>query len=250
MYCPPPICAATGTGRTTVPFILPKTVATNSRLFGVDKSSAMVTAANEENKSDHVSYALGNLLVDGGFPHVGIKFDKIFSFYCLHWCKEYKQVLANFYPILKPGGYICLVYVIDGPHFLLLQEIGKLPKWAGYMKKIRDNLPVWIEESQDAQKELEQSCKKIGYEKVESLVHKCNPKLTLEAFTDLAMSLNPYLSEVPSALYPELKADYAKLILVKGDVVQNGGQELHYKYDVLFAVFRKPGYEKNGFVKN
>ncbi|XP_035712032.1 juvenile hormone acid O-methyltransferase-like [Folsomia candida] len=210
----------------------------------------MITSVNAGNKSDHVSYALGNLLVDGGFPHVGVQFDKIFSFYCFHWLKEYKQVLAKFYPILKPGGYICLVYVIDAPHFLLLQQIGNLPKWGGYMKKIRDHLPEWIEQSQDAQKELEQSCKEIGYEKVESLVHKSNVKLTLDAFADVVMSLNPFLSEIPPTLYPELKADYTKLILAKEDVVQNGGQEFQFKHDVLFAVFRKPGNESNGFVKN
>ncbi|OXA48303.1 juvenile hormone acid O-methyltransferase [Folsomia candida] len=239
-----------GTGRATVPFLLPKTVATNSRLFGVDKSSAMITTANEGNKSDHASYAVGNILEDGGFPHEGVIFDKIFSFYCLHWCKEYKKILAKFYSILKPGGYICLLYVIECPHFLLLQQIGKLPKWAGYMKEIRDHFPDWIEHSQDARTELEKSCKEIGYEKLESLVHKSNVKLTLDAFTDLVMSLNPYLSEIPSALYPELKADYAKLILDKGDVVQDGCQELQFKHDMLFAIFRKPGNENNGFVRN
>lgn len=67
---------------------------------------------------------------------------------------------------------------------------------------------------------------------------------------DLVMSLNPYLSEIPSALYPELKADYAKLILDKGDVVQDGCQELQFKHDMLFAIFRKPGNENNGFVRN
>ncbi|XP_021966770.1 uncharacterized protein LOC110861942 isoform X2 [Folsomia candida] len=111
------------------------------------------------------------------------------------------------------------------------------------IQEIRDHLPEWIEYSQDAQKELEESCKEIGYEKVESFVHKSNANLTLEAFTDVVMSLNPFLSQIPSSLYPELKADYAKLILAKGDVVLNGDQEFQFNRDVLFAVFRKPGNE-------
>ncbi|XP_021966767.1 uncharacterized protein LOC110861942 isoform X1 [Folsomia candida] len=209
----------------------------------------MITAANEGNKSDQ-------LVVRGGEPFRGwrlsprgspVRQDLLVLLSPLVQGIQFfnpsrGQILAKFYSMLKPGGYTCLVYVIEAT-LLLHQEIGKMPKWTGYMKEIRDHLPEWIEYSQDAQKELEESCKEIGYEKVESFVHKSNANLTLEAFTDVVMSLNPFLSQIPSSLYPELKADYAKLILAKGDVVLNGDQEFQFNRDVLFAVFRKPGNE-------
>lgn len=59
-------------------------------------------------------------------------FDKIFSFFCLHWVQNKEEALFNMHSMLKRGGELLI-------HFLLLNPIVELYKhlddeWQVYIK--------------------------------------------------------------------------------------------------------------------
>uniref|UniRef100_A0A146L2U7 Putative methyltransferase 235L n=1 Tax=Lygus hesperus TaxID=30085 RepID=A0A146L2U7_LYGHE len=64
-------------------------------------------------------------------------FDKIFSFYCLHWVKDLKQAAENMNTLLKKGGELITFTPVSHPFFELFKKIYNDPKWREQMKVMK-----------------------------------------------------------------------------------------------------------------
>jgi len=78
-----------GAGSTCKKFLVPTAELYNSRIDAVDISEEMITYAKEKNAHPLVQYHLGNIM-EPISPFAGIKYDKIFSIYVLHYIKDYR----------------------------------------------------------------------------------------------------------------------------------------------------------------
>ena len=90
-------------------------------------------------------------------------FDKIFSFYCLHWIKDHKsaistttctstydanyirsdcrRLLESMFQITKPEGTVLLSFLASNPIFTMYQRMAERKEWAKYMTVHSNPLP-------------------------------------------------------------------------------------------------------------
>ncbi len=61
-------------------------------------------------------------------------FDKIFSFYCLHWIKDHSRLMKQFFSIMKPEGEMVLVFLASNPIFTMYERMAERTEWNEYMK--------------------------------------------------------------------------------------------------------------------
>lgn len=78
-----------GAGSTGAKYFLPQAELFDSQLYSMDISDDMVSHAKKAYPSTRTTYAVGDVLRDD-FPFKGIKFDKIFAVYVLHFVRNYR----------------------------------------------------------------------------------------------------------------------------------------------------------------
>jgi juvenile hormone acid methyltransferase len=85
-----------GPGGVTTEVLLPRLPADFSVLVGADLSAEMVQYASEKYTHPKVRFTQFDLLKDLGMTSqlLPSDFDKIFSFYCLHWVPDHRYCLA------------------------------------------------------------------------------------------------------------------------------------------------------------
>lgn len=84
-------CGAGSTGNT---FIVPQAEKFDSKIYAADISPDMIQHAKKAYPNPRVEFQVGDLLMDEeNWPYKGIKFDKIFAVYVLHFVKNYRQVI-------------------------------------------------------------------------------------------------------------------------------------------------------------
>ncbi|CAH1394267.1 unnamed protein product [Nezara viridula] len=91
-------------------------------------------------------------------------FDKIFSFYCLHWVTDYRQTMRNIYSLLKPGGEILLMFLTpDNAVYIAFEILKQSPKWNSYIKDI-----TWFYKANDSVEFFRNLLESVGFQEVES----------------------------------------------------------------------------------
>ncbi|XP_063986123.1 juvenile hormone acid O-methyltransferase-like [Diachasmimorpha longicaudata] len=62
------------------------------------------------------------------------KFDNASSFYCLHWCRNTKGALRNFYQLLRPGGKAIILTISHHMIFDVYSEQREDPRFSAYIQ--------------------------------------------------------------------------------------------------------------------
>lgn len=178
------------------------------------------------------------------------KFDKIFSFYCLHWVINQRQAFDNIYRMLRPGGSILMAFIANHPLYDIYRTMAKMPKWADYMKDYK-NFIAPFHHSKNPEKELRHILKGAGFK-----VQICKIKKrfftypNLKSIRDAVAAVNPFLCRIPFEQHDEYFIDYFnELKKLKEQVFlekskNNSGEIFKYCYHLFIVVAHKANSKK------
>ncbi|XP_014283772.1 juvenile hormone acid O-methyltransferase [Halyomorpha halys] len=213
--------------------LLPK----DTTLVACDISEEMIKYCSKFIKNDRISFKtqdiqqkeITNLQVES--------FNKIFSFYCLHWISDHRQAMQNIYSLLKPGGEILLMFITpDNPVIMTMNKLKDLDKWSKFIKDQQ-----WFYKCDDPPSFFHDILKDVGFHNINCYLQKKNHHYpSLEALTTLLKAINPYLRYIPDELKSEYIQDMIDLLkqggFVKYDTVN---EDLIIEYNIIVAVAQK-----------
>ncbi|XP_040070827.2 juvenile hormone acid O-methyltransferase-like [Ixodes scapularis] len=101
------------------------------KIVGVDISPSMMNYAKRNYGHRDICYDV----LDAGSSDVSAflnkygKFDRIYSFYCLHWIRDQKAVFRNIGTLLKDDGECLLVFCAQFVLYNVWVEMSKMERW-------------------------------------------------------------------------------------------------------------------------
>ncbi|XP_015118100.1 juvenile hormone acid O-methyltransferase [Diachasma alloeum] len=231
-----------GPGNITKGVLLPA-VGEDAIIIGADLCRFMVAYAEQHYA---VENKLSYLQLDIQTPElpknlIG-QFDNATSFYCLHWCRNTKLALENFYKLLRPGGKAIILTISHHMIFDVYSEQREDPIFSAYMQ---DSLEFTSPQHgrPDAEEIVRKDLNEVGFK-----IHYCANRWktftypTLDAFLDLVMSVNPFVKRLPADLQKPYREDFEERLkskyLPKKDY--SNGSSVDCRISLLIAVFEKP----------
>ena len=95
----------------------------------------MLAVARANYSGPNITYSFGDAQNCGDNPEWRERFDKVVSFFVLHWCQDHAKALRSILACLKPGGEAVFILGNESP---LISEtdlfLKSHPKWAEYVK--------------------------------------------------------------------------------------------------------------------
>lgn len=220
--------------------LLTSYLASPAKVVGCDISEAMVKFAQATYGDDRYSFkqmdiSNGNIWMNWE----GESFDKIFSFYCLHWVKDQVQAAENMYNLLKPSGYIVTFFTISHPFLVLFNVLQRNPKWSPYAK-VWKTWEVFTAKGKDPKTEYVQILKKTGFEVLNcSTVQRSFTHASKKAFIDYFQSINPFKNRIPEDKSDEFLEDCTQYLQDLGLLEVNEMEEYIHKYTVMTTAAQK-----------
>ncbi|XP_013383203.1 juvenile hormone acid O-methyltransferase isoform X2 [Lingula anatina] len=181
-----------------------------SEVVGVDCSQDMVQFATENSGDPRISYAVANIAEKSTLkPEWISRFDKLFSFYTMHWIRDQVQTLRNMNSILKVGAEIFLFFTAS--HYKELQyastKITLDPEWKEYFMNFDPQIlylnPSWQAEnlwwsSSDQAKGYADIVQQCGFDVVKANVHPvCTQYGSEERLKEVLSGWIPHMASVP-----------------------------------------------------
>ncbi|KAF4520275.1 hypothetical protein B566_EDAN010743, partial [Ephemera danica] len=197
-----------GSGDVTCNLLLPQLRSCRS-LVGVDVSPAMVSFAAANHQHPQINFRCLDIVATerprNYFPH---GFQKIFSFYCLHWVSDQRRAMMNMYELLEPNGELLLVFLAQNPIFTAYERLAAGNKWGKYMQDDVHRFISPYHHSAEPHLELRNYLETVGFrvedcECLEQSFTFPSPHLLKSA----AKAVNPFLERIPSYLHDEYLND-------------------------------------------
>ncbi|KAI5710011.1 hypothetical protein M8J76_017040 [Diaphorina citri] len=201
-----------GPGNVTSKLLLPNLPKSVVKLVGLDVSPNMIKHAKNHHTNPKLEFVVANI-ADQNLESIFLtKFNKIFSFYCLHWVQDQRQAISNIYNLLMPGGE-------DVARFISPYHHSKHPI-----------------------SEMTALLQSVGFN-----IHHCDSNTSSYSYrtvSDLRQALtsvNPFLERIPSTLQDDFMNDCI-------DVVFNGNlrevfpldeQTVRFNYTQIIVFARK-----------
>ncbi|XP_027849621.2 juvenile hormone acid O-methyltransferase-like [Aphis gossypii] len=105
------------------------------QLVGVDKSIEMIEYAKKTYGCSNIDFKVLNIENANDCSLYSNRFDKIFSFLCLHWVHNKVNSLCNMYLMLKSGGELLLNFLLTNPLVELYTHLDA--EWQKYIKDLK-----------------------------------------------------------------------------------------------------------------
>jgi juvenile hormone acid methyltransferase len=233
-----------GPGNVTTEVLLPRLPADFGLLVGADISAEMVQYATETYTHSKLRFTQFDLVNDIGEtaqlqPSV---FDKIFSFFCLHFIQDHRKALRNINSLLRTGGEIVIVFFGTCTAFEVYEIQSRKPEWQPYMKDFNQFVSP-SQNSSDPGEEFREVLHDTGFEVID-----CKYRDAVYIFdsrrliTDTLKSTNPFIDRIPRELQEQYMTDLVteliKVNMGEQNITDDGGISLKYGLVVAFA--RKP----------
>ncbi|KAM7303643.1 juvenile hormone acid O-methyltransferase-like [Ixodes scapularis] len=152
-----------GTGDFTKDVLLPWSHPC-TKVVAVDASSAMVDYARANYGHPAICYDV----LDLGAPDVSTfvekygRFDRIYSFFCLHWIRNQEAAFRNISGLLKDGGEALLVFSAQFVLYDVWMEMAAMERWKDILDDPTKLFPdTWQREPPPSVGELEMSVKNL-----------------------------------------------------------------------------------------
>lgn len=193
-----------GPGDVTAEMILPL-LPKDATLVGIDINEEMVNYARQHYVNPRLTFKALDFQTDNILDYLpAASFSKIFSFYCLHWLKNQKQVMKNLSTLLCDGGESLMVLMESTHCFLLYETLSQMSEWKTYMKDV-DNYISPYHNVPDPKKKMTEIANEAG---LEILTCESRPQVfTFPNETILTKSIiavNPFIERIPE----DLKSSY------------------------------------------
>ncbi|KAL1414159.1 hypothetical protein MTO96_007641 [Rhipicephalus appendiculatus] len=130
-----------GTGDFTREVLLPQCLPCR-RIVGVDCSQEMVEHARRNSAHDKLDFAVLDICGDltkflEEFGH----FERVYSFFCLHWVDDITAALKNISRLMSPTGECLLVFYAALPAPESWKAMAKMEGWAKYSETLLKFIP-------------------------------------------------------------------------------------------------------------
>uniref|UniRef100_A0A0P4VMX5 Putative farnesoic acid o-methyltransferase n=1 Tax=Rhodnius neglectus TaxID=72488 RepID=A0A0P4VMX5_9HEMI len=212
----------------------------DATIVGCDISEAMIMYAQKKYGNNQFSFKqldISNSNIWMNWEE-GI-FDKIFSFYCLHWVTDQRQAAKNMNALLKLNGNVVTMFTTSHPFLTLFKELSEHPKW-NHLSKYWNTWDVLHNSNADTKKEYTKVLEDCCFEVVScsisetSFAHK-----SMDEFIDYFDSINPYKRHIPKNKREEFLEDCKQLLLEDGLLIMNDGGGTLHKYSVITTNAKK-----------
>lgn len=110
------------------------------RIVATDVSEDMVEYA--KNNFSHAKIVYDVLDIGQGvtsFVETYGQFDRVYSFFCLHWVKDKELVMSNIARLLTPGGECVLLFAVGSHAAYNWKLLGEMKRWKPYKDVSTDN---------------------------------------------------------------------------------------------------------------
>ncbi|KAI9555670.1 farnesoic acid O-methyltransferase [Daphnia sinensis] len=165
-------------------------------------------------------------------------FDKIFSFYCLHWIKDHQRLMEHMYDILKPGGDILLVFLASNPIFTMYERMAERTEWAEYMKDVAEYVPHYQYAARPAEM-FASICRSVGLQVVECTAQERSFSFqNINIVKNAVAAVNPFLRRVPVRLRESYLLDC--LMELQKLKAPSADDTTVARYRLMIAHVRKP----------
>ncbi|KAM7301483.1 juvenile hormone acid O-methyltransferase [Ixodes scapularis] len=132
-----------GTGDFTRDYLLPLRPNVG-RIVAVDVSQDMVEHAKRKFAHPKICYDVLDIGGSGVTDFVGRygQFDRVYSFFCLHWIGNQERAFKNIADLMRPGGE-CLLYFLASVSFMRLgKKLLTLDRWQKYRTVLPTHSPT------------------------------------------------------------------------------------------------------------
>ncbi|XP_078594833.1 juvenile hormone acid O-methyltransferase-like [Branchiostoma floridae x Branchiostoma japonicum] len=209
-------------------------------VVGFDLSPDFISYARTNNSSPNVRYHVADAADPSTIkPEWRGAFNKVVSFFVLHWVKDKATALKALNSCLKPGGEIVFVCVSDKSKFHEVPlELSSLPKWSIYLKDAAPALFPWP--SSDIMITNEQRSSRLmeacGYEVIACDIKKYpHCYISRDQVRGVLRPTLPHLSYIPDDKQEEFMEDLEKLAAERHWITGKGAPTMHEVYVAIRA---------------
>ncbi|KAG0435264.1 hypothetical protein HPB47_018590 [Ixodes persulcatus] len=119
-----------------------------------DKSEVLIQYAREHFAHPKICYDvldIGSKHNVSDFVERYGEFDRVYSFFCLHWMRDQEAVLENVARLMKPGGECFLIFNASSPPMRFHKKLATMHRWEKYRKILEGPIPpsVGLETKED-----------------------------------------------------------------------------------------------------
>ncbi|XP_002399300.4 juvenile hormone acid O-methyltransferase [Ixodes scapularis] len=113
------------------------------RVVAVDVSSDMVEFAKTHFAHPKISYDVLNIVADdvADFVERYGQFERVYSFYCFNWVKNFEKAFKNLAELMKPGAECMLWFFSTSPPIRFRQKLIKMEQWKKYAEICENCIP-------------------------------------------------------------------------------------------------------------
>ncbi|XP_029834449.2 juvenile hormone acid O-methyltransferase-like [Ixodes scapularis] len=205
------------------------------RIVATDIGESMVTYAKENFAHPQIEYQVHDISIDvSGLVKRYGQFNRVYSFYTLHFAKDYVTAFRNISDLMTSGGECLLLFVARWTGYEVWRTIAQMDRWKAY-EEISEK---FIPDSHD----LEDNTSLISYmldilETVNLKPHACriltNSSLVedLEDTIRMNIAVHPFLPLLPVESRARYKDDVENVI--RSHWKQSNDGDPHYDADMF-----------------
>lgn len=133
-----------GPGSYTVKHLLPRLPPWCEKLVGVDNSGAMLEFARENSADPRIEYHTLDLMKDEDVLRLLLDkgpFQRVYSFFTLHWMADQLHALKNIETLMAPGAECLLIFSETLVLFHIFAAMMKSERWAMYSDLLQSFIP-------------------------------------------------------------------------------------------------------------
>ncbi|XP_067122162.1 juvenile hormone acid O-methyltransferase-like [Centruroides vittatus] len=227
-----------GPGKTTKNILLPKCPKVK-KIVAIDIVPNYIEYARKTYFDQKIEYKTRDIIQWFDLKEIG-KYDKIVSFYALHFVNDFKKLFSAISSLMKPGGYFFFVLITKCPMFSIVQELSTNQEWMKYIKADEILAPFVLNQScKDLETEFNNNLSKFNLR-----VTKSKLEVKDVTFSDEKNFLDINFSVLPKVIFekmePEVKhrlLKQAKPIMLKyGNRKANGQISFPYEFLQVFGM--------------
>lgn len=133
-----------GPGSYTLNHLLPRLPPWCEKLVGVDNSEAMLQFARENNADPRIEYHTLDLMKDEDVVRILLDqgpFQRVYSFFTLHWMADQVHALKNIETLMAPGAECLLIFSDTLVLFHIFAAMMRSDRWAKYSELLQSFIP-------------------------------------------------------------------------------------------------------------
>ncbi|CAN8011695.1 unnamed protein product [Ixodes pacificus] len=230
-----------GTGDFTLQELLPRCQPCR-RIVAMDVAKEMVWYAREKHPHPQIEYEVHDIADDAsGLVKSYGKFDRVYSFFALHWVKDQVTAFGHIADLMTSGGECLLTIVARSTSFEIWRRIVRMDRWKSYAQICEFYTPVShnIADRSGLISYMMKVLKTVNLVPYTCEVLRIEIRAEdMDETIEMSTAINPILPMLPEESRTEFKNDLADV--VRTFWAEKDGGDPHYYHDVYVVYACKP----------